>query len=300
VFGRYESDFAKYSTVHWGNEGSNWQGNYYDRSLVYYAFWVRTGNPVYYQRAALIATAYRQGYLVPNGYSASPHWSQLEGLEQHYLLTGDNQSRIAVGRTAERLSSYDRYMGDTVTSWMENRIQARVLMGHLLAWRINAPSPLNMNWASRIDAVLTAILRTQRANGSYGFPVTCDYSLNYMTGMLNDAMIKVHTTYKADARILPSVKRSADYLWTKEWLPLTGSFKYLTQTCSGVGGPYAAPDLNNLIVTSFGWIYKMTGDAAYKTRGDQVFSGAVLHAFLNGSKQFNQQYTESYRYLSYR
>jgi hypothetical protein len=97
AFARYESDFAGYADPAWANAGSKWNdGNYYDRALIYYAWWARTGNPQYWWRAARFAVDYRAGYLEAEaGYASSPHWAQLEGLEKHYLLTGDEASRVA-------------------------------------------------------------------------------------------------------------------------------------------------------------------------------------------------------------
>ena len=67
-----------------------------------------------------------------------------------------------------------------------------------------------------------------------------------------------------------------------------------------MGGPKPSPDLNNLIVTSFGWLYKKTGDIRYHTAGEQIFAGGVNKAYLTGSKQFNENYTAAFRYLDYR
>jgi hypothetical protein len=38
----------------------------------------------------------------------------------------------------------------------------------------------------------------------------------------------------------------------------------------------------------------------YRDRGDQIFAGGVAGAYLAGTKQFNEQYTASYRYPAYR
>jgi hypothetical protein len=62
----------------------------------------------------------------------------------------------------------------------------------------------------------------------------------------------------------------------------------------------ASPDLNNLIVSSFGWVYKQTGQSAYRDHGEAIFAGGVTKAWLAGSKQFNESYTSSYHYLRYR
>jgi hypothetical protein len=120
-----------------------------------------------------------------------------------------------------------------------------------------------------------------------------------MVGLLNDALISYYTYFNPDPRILPAVQKSADYMWAHDWDSAAQAFVYLGGPCTG-GGREPAPDLNNLVVNGFGWIYQRTRDPAYRDRGDQIFAGAVAKAWLDGSKQFNQQYTSSFRYLAYR
>ena len=55
-----------------------------------------------------------------------------------------------------------------------------------------------------------------------------------------------------------------------------------------------------MMVNAFGWVYAMTGDAAYRDRGNQVFKGGVDLGYLQGSKQFNQSYEGSWRFIGYR
>jgi hypothetical protein len=299
TFARYESDFVTYADQHWAREGAVWDGNYYDRALIYYAFWVRTGRVEYWRRGTLQALGYRQGYLEPGNYMSSPHWSQLEGLEQHYLLTGDEASRVAVGRVADVLwGGFHRYLDET-TDW-ENRIQARTLQSYLLAWRLGAASEHGLNWATLLNEGLTMILSTQQADGAYRFADHCNMSLNYMTGTLNDVLIKYHTYYQADSRILPAIKRSIDYMWANEWLPAAQTFKYITATCAGTGTPDPSPDLNNLILTGYAWYAQQTRNTVYRDRAEQIFQGAVQGAAIDATKQFNQQYTASFRYPAYR
>lgn len=308
TWARYEGDFVRMADAHWQKEGPAWnQSNYYDRALIYAAWWVRTANPEYFRRAALIAVDYRTKYLEANNYGTSPHWSQLEGLEQHYLMTGDEKSRYAIARVAEIMHrNYDPKITDTSRrGWIENRIQARILQSYFLAWRLNAVGTKPTNWAKLMDDALTRILSTQREDGSYGFQSTCLKSLNYMTGLLNDVFIKLYSYYKADPRIRSAVERSATFLWDTQWLPQAHSFKYVSGGCinpSGmqVGGPSPAPDLNGLFVTTFGWLYQQTGNTTYRARGDAIFAGGVQKAYLTGTKQFNESYSASYRYLRYR
>jgi hypothetical protein len=114
------------------------------------------------------------------------------------------------------------------------------------------------------------------------------------------------------AAILDSVKRSADYMWANQWDAAKRCFWYPGPVN---GGAFAgttsapAPDLNGLMVAAWGWLYKKTGDAKYKTQGADMIAGSILKtsvygnyasgAYLHGQKQFNQTYLESYQYFAY-
>jgi hypothetical protein len=299
VFQRYESDFRRYADSHWNRTGAAWADDYYDRVQIYYAWWVRTGEVEFWKRATAMALSYRRDFLERNAYGASPHWSQLEGLEKHYLLTGDEATRVAVGRVAEQFLKLQPELGIT-SSWWENRIQARLLQAYFLAWRLQAVGTTPQNWAALLDESLTKVLSTQTADGSYRFAALCGGSLNYMTGLLNDQLIKHYTYYKADPRIPGAVQGAVDFLWTTQWVPTAQAFKYNSVACAGVGDETPSPDLNNLMVTGFGWLYTRTGNTVYRDRGDQIFAGGVAGAYLAGTKQFNEEYTASYRYPAYR
>src|SRR5687767_14096746 len=99
---KYMTDFVTYSNQHWATYGSNWADtNYYDRAEVYYAWYAQTGNAEYLTRANAQALDYRVNYLEANNFTTSSHWSQMEGIELHYLATGDEKSRFAVGQVAD-------------------------------------------------------------------------------------------------------------------------------------------------------------------------------------------------------
>src|SRR5215203_1056464 len=102
VYARYETDFVTYANSHWASEGSSWaSADYYDRALIYYTWWERTGNQTYLDRANALAVDYRDNYVVAIDYAVSAHWSQVGGIALHYLATGDEVSRTAVGRVAD-------------------------------------------------------------------------------------------------------------------------------------------------------------------------------------------------------
>jgi hypothetical protein len=303
TFQKYEADFHKYADYHWNYAGAAWTENYYDRALIYYAWWIRSGNVEYWKRATALAVSYRRDYLEANDYNTSAHWAQIEGIALHYLLTGDEASRYAVGRVGDVFSMpyYTDNLGN-LNAVMDNRIQARTLTAFLTAWRLDAPSQMGATWARLLPNALTDILSSQDPSGAYRFARRdnqCGHNKPFMVGMLNDALIQYYGLFSADARIPPAVQKAIDYMWTNDWDSAAQAFVYLDGPCPGDdGGPSA--DLNNLAVNGFGWIYQRTRDPAYRDKGDQVFAGGVTNAWLEGSKQFNQEYTSSFRYLAYR
>jgi hypothetical protein len=299
-YSKYEQDFGTFADQHWATEGESGCYDYYDRALTYYAFWARTGKAEYWRRGTRCAAMYRTGYLEPNNYGSSPHWSQMEGLDAHYTLTGDDSSRYAIGQVAHVLGFWYPLL-DSIpqTRYMEDRIRARTLISILMSWRVNAGGNAAM-YQAQLDTAITRITHSQSADGSYRFPSTCGESENYMTGQLNDALIKTYMYYKADPRIVQAVQHSADFLWNTQWVPAKQVFQYMSGVCPAEGNTNPALDLNNLIINTFAFTYARSQDATYRDRADQVFAGAVANTSLDGTKQFNQQYYSSYLYLKFR
>jgi hypothetical protein len=313
TFAKYDADFVTHADKHWAASGAAWVENYYDRALIYFAMWARTGNAEYYRRGALHALAYRRDYLEAGGYNSSPHWSQLEGLAVHYWLTGDEASRRAVVAVADKMVPYipseyfTRVLG-------ESRIAARTLHAVVLAWQVLPGGPAvpglaySSDYAAHTDRALERLFAWQAADGSWPADgQVCGGQLNYMVGMLNDVLIKTYEGYRADARIVSAVRRGADYLWKTQWLPEARAFKYTSTptSCTSangtpVGGPEPAPNLTGLLVAPYGWLARVTGDAGYRAIGDTLFGATVAGMYPTGSKQFNEAYTNSYRYLGYR
>ena len=344
---KWEKSFAKYADQHWRSHGSNWeQSNYYDRAAIYYVWWARTGNPEYLERANQIAVAYRKNFLesqaMPYTYNASTYWHMPMGLALHYLVTGDEKSRQAVGYSAEwvgaahmipaigatktmplpatarRQSPIGATLSDPIkVGEAENRWRARVLQAFVLSHAIGAPKngpatgygkggmvpALPGTWAEKAKTVLELILKVQNADGSYRDVTSGGAEKPFMDGLLNDALILYYQFVSPDPRILSAVKRNLDYNWANTWLG--DSFAYYEWSYTSpvdanwAGGRYSAVDLNGLMVSAFGWVYVRTNDPTYRDRGDEVFRH-IPDAYLAGSKQFNQSYTSSYRYLVYR
>lgn len=317
-FARYENDFRLYEPRRWETDGSDWgAANYYDRARIYYVWYARTGDTTYLTKANAVALDYRRNYIEAENYGTSAYWAMIDGLALHYVATGDTASRTAVGYIANTLSApyYLDQLADTLApAEMDARTQARVLSAFVLAHRLDAPSrdPGYTNahggWAGLARSSLDEILRSQSPSGGYPksvggtssqSPFQCGYVKPFMDATLDEALIQYHTHFEKDARILPAVRRNLDFLWANAWDPGSRSYVYLTGPCGG-SGPGPAPDLTNMMTPPFGWVYLMTRDTVYRSRGDQSFSGGVAGAYLLSSKQFNQAYWTSWRYAAYR
>ena len=300
AYADYDVLWARWEPMRWAADSSAWESaNYYDRAQIYYAQWIRTGNAVYKQRGDAIALDYRRKYLEANAFKASAHWAQLDGLALHYWLNGDRASLVALGRTAAEIASTAQWK--RTDAWTEGRQQARALTALLLGWQTNAPDAPRGGWAVAIDKALDAILVQQSPDGGWRYANTCGVSLNYMSAMLSDALIRVHTEYRPDPRIPDAVRKTADFLWTqwreKDRVP---SFHYYEKVCSnihGTGGPTATPDLTGIYTSMYAWMAAQ--DPAYRSKSDAVFNSAMKGMYPQGSKQFNQAFAYGWRALGY-
>lgn len=297
---RYVDDFMKFNEIHHAGDGVGWEkAYYYDRAKLFYAWWTMTGNAVYRSRANALLTNYRDVY-VPLGPSA--HWSFPEGLAIHYLLTKDPKSAAALATIGKSLTvpyyldAFDGNLNlDSETHGIDNRIRARMIQS-LLSLRVcGLPSPMPESF---LLALMNRLLASQLPSGEFtGTRMT--QKSPFMTGLLHDAMSNYHDQVNPDPRIVPAIKRSLDHMW-QHWRADAGAFVYDPgQADGGADDLNPAPDLNMLVVNGFGFVYKQTRNELYKTRGDAVFAGGVNGSWLEGSKQFNQQYANSCRYPVY-
>ncbi len=192
-------------------------------------------------------------------------------------------------------------MADPTFQYNEGRIMQRLTLGALLAWELEDTS---QDWATMLRGYVNAAIGLQQPDGSYHWPNACNYTKNYMLALQNDALIKVYTSFQADPRIVQTVKKAIDWQWATQWLAGSpGSFKYLSGTCSDPdtgGDPSPSPDLTMFFPAQWGWIYRQTGDATYRTRGETLFQAGIDGAYPQGTKQFNQMYYNSFNYLGYR
>ena len=127
---------------------------------------------------------------------------------------------------------------------------------------------------------------------------TAPYMQPFMVGLTLQALIQVQETIP-DSRIPAAISTALEGLWTRTWVPSAEAFMYVDRE-SPEGGTQPATDLNLLIAPAYAWMYLQTADTRYRDRGDQVFAGGVKFAWIDGSKQFNQNYMWSFAYVSWR
>jgi hypothetical protein len=310
---RFEEQAASRFAIFYSNVQTGLGENYYDRVLGHIAYWVRTADPKYWAWAWPYLIYYREGDVLKsstreNWYSADPRNHAIEGLELHYLLTGDETSRRAVQTMASHVSSPTGWLGIMDTRPWDARIKARIILAMFTAWRLEVDN-LESRYADRSFAprVREAVNRTlgymsadctwRYANVGYDADGTPS-QLNYMTSLILESLAKTHDLFEPDPRIPPAVRCAVDFLWTNEWVAADGAFRYRTSDTRG------SKDLNMVILHGFGWTYRNTGDPHYRTVGDVIFDFGVRQTWFgngttNGDKQFNQHYRSSYQYLLY-
>jgi hypothetical protein len=294
---QWEADYAKFGDYQWAQSGEDWGGNFYDRAGTAYAMWARTGNPTYWVRATRMVVNYRKNYVEANN-ASSPHWAQIPGLERHYRLTGDTASVAAINTITYSISFWQNNLGPE-SGDVDNRVRARTIQSVYTQWRLAETETERAPLASKLDMMLTRVLANQDSVGAYRAKNACGESMPYMDGMLNDVLIELFENYRADPRILPAIRKNADYIWTL-WRPELGGISYVSGNCPGVGTTDSFPVLNNLIVNSFIWTFSRGGGTWYRDRADDLMAGAVRGAWLYNTKEFNQHYVAAYRYLFYR
>ncbi len=324
AFARYEADFAKLADYHWQIDSTSPQGaNFYDRAMIYYVWWARTGNATYLDRAnklALVTRDYLAGKTGPDPANPTadvltlPYYPQsyrmmLDGVALHALVTHDTTSANTVAFVADYMANphgywnYTAGVAPTSTSDGDSRNSARVLNAIIDAYLLGVKSPAGYDYRAIMQDLVGRIVAGQDSSGSYPYYHQCGYNKPYMVGMLNDALIRYYTQVQPDPRVVASIKRAVDYMWANDWFTASSAFTYIEGACSissESGGAPGAADLNNLISSGYAFIARQTGDASYYDKADAVFAGGVNGAWLYGPKQFNQEYTASYRYLALR
>jgi len=265
---------------------------YYDAARVFYQIADYTHDPSWLAPAHEAATIYRDQFVMPNNGDVPGYWNFTGGLLLDYQHTGDVRSKDAILLLS---NNADFARDGTPLEWTASTVQSREvaysIMSDLNAETVGQPPPARLG-----DLVTQAIGHLDQ----WFVSKTAPYLQPFMAGLTMEALIQYNTAVGGDPRILPAIQSAVDSMWSHNWLSGNQSFQYVDQQLSGVGGPDPAPDLNMLIAPAYAWMYHQTGNPMYQQEADAIFKGGVEDAYLQGAKQFNQNYLFAFDFLTWR
>lgn len=177
---------------------------------------------------------------------------------------------------------------------------------------------LNGTQTARRDALLDACLGHI---DQWCTSMTADYFRPFMGSITAQGLIYYYLYVSQDSRIIPALITLANYTWDSCWKADAGawgqgkSFLYTDRFVVNSDDTSTAPDLNMLIVPTYGFLWKYTGTQTWRDRGDLIWEGGVsvydgashqYGAYLGtrsssnpSGKQYNQQLRWGPRYIEW-
>ena len=263
---------------------------YYDAQRVFLQIGDYTKDDIWIEYAQHACNVYRDRYVLPNEGKIPGYWIFPHGLAMDFKRRGAAKSRQAV----ILLSQFAAFAPDTTP--IEETAQPG--LSREVAYNI-----MTMLKAEEVGAKPRKRLSVliEQALGHYDqwfISETAPYVQPFMAGLTAEALIGCYEKAK-EPRIVQTLKSGLDWLWANAWLADASAFRYCTKPIDEQGTKPAS-DLNLLIAPAYAWIYHKTGDAAYRDKADDIFAGGVRNAWLDGPKQFNQNYRWSFDYIRWR
>ncbi len=277
-------------------EGFVW---YYDGTRNYYQIADYTKDPKWLSCARALDAFYQNYVLTNNGNIQGWRVFPL-GLSMSYMRNGIAADKAAV--LALLNNGHANFSNVAlVIDWMLSREISYGLETHLIAESLG--NPRNPNFQNVVEVLFGHFdqwFLTQNA----------PYAQPFMVALAAEAMIDYFDA-TGDTRVPPLLKLAADQLWEVSWDPRSRSFWYYSNSgtpsspvCSSESDTnpckMASPDLNLLIVPLYGWVYRHTGLRKYRDQGDVIFKSGVSGAYLEGGKQFSQNYRWGGKYVEWR
>ena len=142
------------------------------------------------------------------------------------------------------------------------------------------------------------------------------YVKPFMVGLTTKSLIEYveDTPEETDDQELSGILRDGlTGMWNDAWVQGSQAFRYIDRVPanrSKLDPPEQgdqrypeslldpAPDLNLLISPAYQWVYQETGDAWFRDRANEIFSGGVQGAYLGGNKQFFENYFWSFEQIT--
>jgi hypothetical protein len=286
---------------------------YYDAEFVYYQIGAYTNSSTWNACAQAAEKVYRDWVIAGNG-NAPGYWNFTSGLRRDFEVTGDATSANTVLLLSKNAAYARQGILSSAYSAASSREVSYALVSYIDAEKIGYPR--NPQLGAYVDILLghfdqwfvSKSYRCPSENACTTGAAGQYYIQPFMVGLASEALIKYYVEINPDPRILATVKLAADWMWTHAWDASKKAFWYqnFISDPSLIGSGYwpdaegGQPDLNLLIAPAYAWLYRMTGDTKYRDQGDQVFVGGVAGAYLDGAKQFNQNYRWSFDFVKWR
>lgn len=338
-FAQWEKDMVTYGKK-WGEYISDPSSSgrldavYYDGQWIYYQIADYTGNAEPWNSYAREAEKiYRDGYLKPNDYNIPGYWRFSHGLYEDHIR-GSDTTVDQIASMRDKPSFSNPAWTDYSWKWYHAKYSREI------AYAIHANLTAEKAGLPRQEARVQAFLKMaenhldQWRRGDYTNPYIDEPDQDrlkpFMFGLTAHALIDFYEWELENGRdpngyLYDIPGKLADFAkWMFEesrnvngsrlWVPDLGgsggnwnanggtgygAFRYATKGNSSELNP--APDLNLLIAPAYAWLYKETGDSAFRTMSDKIFSGGVMLAATNwNAKIFDQNYRWSFKYVEWR
>jgi hypothetical protein len=268
---------------------SSFNVDFYDGTRVYYQIADATGNSSWNTCADMGYVAYTNYVNAYNGsiqgYFVFPH-----GLAMRYQRTGDTGARQSL--SALEANGLFTYWPDTayIINWADSREISYAIETNLQDQALGGtPNP---HFQDLVEAQIGHFDQWfQSKSAAMAQP--------FMVALAAEALIQ-YWDVTQDPRIPPLLQLAADQIWSTSFETSCNCFRYYND--SPVDGTWTASswDLSLLIAPLYGWVYQRTGAQVYRDQGDQIFNAGVAGAWLDGGKQFSQNYRWSGKYVAWR
>lgn len=311
----YMVEWAGYlNTWHGNNPGQGLGNVYYDGQRCAYRVRDYTGSSAWDTFVQRTWQAYVPEYVIANNGGVQGFRNFTNGpLED--VLRGTSRSAQSLTAIGLMLANGAYCAAGDMTSQELSRETALALICHID--HVRAGGTLSGAQVTRRDYLLAKALgHIDQWAVSFSAP----YFRPFMGAHTAKALIEYFEFVAEDARILPALANLAAYTRSSCWRAAAGAwgvgqaFAYTDRVVES-GGTETAPDLNVFVIPYFGWLWKYTGDAKYRTWGDEAWVGgvptysgaaAVSGAFLGtrsaanpAGKQYDQQLFWGPRYIEW-
>ena len=319
----WESNMTSYGATHCTNMDVL-DDTYYDAHQVNYLIADYTGTGSYNTCAHSARTIYRDDYAAANSYILPGYWIFTRGLRLDWERNANATSKNA----AESISQNSAYSADgsccpapegydpegvdasretaySIVSYMDTEAMGYTersqkdtyigyALGHINQWCVTFTNPIvGQIWTFKpfmIGLTMRALIQVyeetppgSRTADMLTIPAKIKVALDcLMSGSLPGAMAGQGAWLSADEAFFYSIEAEPSTCGATPCIELP------------------AADLNLLVAPAFAWYYKHSGNTTYRTWGDAVFSGGVTQAYLTDPKIFNQNYTWSFDYVTWR